>query len=129
QAKGLSPETAGKVAEELTAHDALAAHLSAELNIDETDIVSPWHAAFASAVAFVIGAILPMLAILLPPPGIRVPLTFAAVLVALALTGTLGAWIGGGSKTRAAVRVVVGGALALAATFSIGTMLGATGVV
>ena len=129
QAKGLSPETAGKVAEELTAHDPLAAHLSAELNIDETDIVSPWHAAFASAVAFVIGAILPMLAILLPPPGIRVPLTFAAVLVALALTGTLGAWIGGGSKTRAAVRVVVGGALALAATFSIGTMLGATGVV
>ena len=129
QAKGLSPETAGKVAEELTAHDPLAAHLSAELNIDETDIVSPWHAAFASAVAFVIGAILPMLAILLPPPGIRVPLTFAAVLVALALTGTLGAWIGGGSKTRAAVRVVVGGALALAATFSIGTLLGATGVV
>ena len=129
QAKGLSPETAGKVAEELTAHDPLAAHLSAELNIDETDIVSPWHAAFASAVAVVIGAILPMLAILLPPPGIRVPLTFAAVLVALALTGTLGAWIGGGSKTRAAVRVVVGGALALAATFSIGTLLGATGVV
>jgi vacuolar iron transporter family protein len=91
--------------------------------------MNPWQAAFASAVAFVIGAALPMLAILLPPPEIRVPVTFAAVLVALALTGALGAWIGGGSKARAAVRVVAGGALALAATFSIGTLLGATGVV
>jgi len=129
QAKGLTPETAAKVAKELTAHDVLAAHLSAELNIDEADIVSPWHAAFASAIAFTIGAILPMLAILLPPPGVRVPLTFISVLVALALTGALGAWIGGGSKTRAAVRVVVGGALALAATFVIGNLLGASGVV
>ncbi|MDQ0665033.1 VIT1/CCC1 family predicted Fe2+/Mn2+ transporter [Arthrobacter ulcerisalmonis] len=129
QAKGLSPETAAKVAQELTAHDVLAAHLSAELNIDEADIVSPWHAAFASAIAFTVGAILPMLAILLPPAEIRVPLTFFSVLVALALTGALGAWIGGGSKTRAAVRVVVGGALALAATFTIGNLLGASGVV
>ena len=129
QDKGLSPETARQVALELTEHNALAAHLSAELNIDEEDIVSPWHAAFASAVAFTIGAVLPMLAILLPPAGIRVPLTFATVLVALALTGALGAWIGGGSKARAAVRVVVGGALALAATFTIGNLLGASGVV
>ncbi|HEY9358153.1 MAG TPA: VIT family protein [Arthrobacter sp.] len=129
QAKGLSAETARTVARELTAHDALGAHLAAELNIDETDIVSPWHAAFASAMAFLIGAVLPMLAILLPPAEIRVPMTFAAVLVALALTGALGAWIGGGSKSRAAVRVVLGGALALAATFSIGNLLGATGVV
>ena len=129
QGKGLSPETARKVAVELTEHNALAAHLSAELNIDEADIVSPWHAAFASAVAFTIGAVLPMLSILLPPQDIRVPLTFATVLAALALTGALGAGIGGGSKMRAAVRVVVGGALALAATFTIGNLLGASGVV
>ncbi|RAX47639.1 VIT family protein [Arthrobacter sp. AQ5-06] len=128
QGKGLSPDTARAVARELTAHDALGAHLSAELNIDETDIVSPWNAAVASAVAFVAGAILPMAAILLPPEDIRVPLTFAAVLVALAATGALGAWIGGGSKVRAAVRVVVGGAFALAATYSIGNLLGASGV-
>jgi VIT1/CCC1 family predicted Fe2+/Mn2+ transporter len=126
--KGLSEETARTVARELTEHDALAAHLSAELNIDEEDIVSPWHAAFASAIAFTLGAVLPMLAILLPPENIRVPLTFVAVLVALALTGAVGAWIGGGSKMRAAVRVVVGGALALVATFSIGSLLGASGV-
>lgn len=128
QGKGLSPETARTVATELTAHDALAAHLSAELHIDETDIVSPWHAAFASAVAFLVGAILPMLAILLPPENIRVPLTFAAVLVALAATGAIGAWIGGGSKMKAAVRVVIGGAAALAATFLIGSWLGASGI-
>src|SRR6476661_9541750 len=123
QEKGLTAETAAKVAKELTAHDVLAAHLSAELNIDEADIVSPWHAAFASAIAFTIGAILPMLAILLPPPEIRIPLTFVSVL------GALGAWIGGGSRTKAAVRVVLGGALALAATFLIGNLLGASGVV
>jgi VIT1/CCC1 family predicted Fe2+/Mn2+ transporter len=78
--------------------------------------------------AFLVGAVLPMLAILLPPADIRVPLTFVAVLVALAATGALGAWIGGGSKLRAAVRVVVGGAAALVATFSIGNLLGASGV-
>ncbi|BAS13110.1 fe(2+)/Mn(2+) transporter pcl1 [Arthrobacter sp. Hiyo8] len=90
EAKGLRPETARKVAVELTEHDALAAHLSAELNIDEDDIVSPWHAAFASAIAFTLGAVLPMLAILLPPPGLRVPLTFISVLLALAITGAIG---------------------------------------
>lgn len=127
--KGLSEETAQNVARELTEHNALAAHLDAELNIDEQDIVSPWHAAFASAIAFTLGAALPMLAILLPPENIRVAMTFASVLVALALTGALGAWIGGGSKLRAAGRVVTGGGLALAATFTIGNLLGATGIV
>jgi vacuolar iron transporter family protein len=129
RSKGLSEETARNVARELTEHDALAAHLSAELNIDEQDIVSPWHAAFASAIAFTLGAILPMLAILLPPENIRVAVTFGAVLVALALTGAVGAWIGGGSKMRAGTRVVVGGGLALAATFALGNLLGASGIV
>jgi VIT1/CCC1 family predicted Fe2+/Mn2+ transporter len=129
QAKGLSAPTARKVALELTDHDALAAHLSIELNIDEDDVVSPWHAATASAVAFTIGAILPMLAILLPPEPARVPVTFIAVLLALAITGWLGAYIGGGSRPRATLRVVVGGAVALAATFLIGHLLGASGIV
>ncbi|BDZ55590.1 hypothetical protein GCM10025870_26630 [Agromyces marinus] len=64
--KGLTPETAQRVAEELTAHDALGAHLEAELHISEHDVVSPWHAAWASALSFLAGAVLPMLAILLP---------------------------------------------------------------
>jgi vacuolar iron transporter family protein len=129
QSKGLSADTAKRVADELTAHDALAAHLEAELGITETDVVSPWQAAGASALAFTIGAVLPLLAILLPPEPARVPVTFAAVLVALALTGALGARIGGSPWLRPTLRVVIGGALALAATFLIGTLLGTAGVV
>lgn len=129
EAKGLTASTARRVAEELTAHDALAAHLSAELGIDAGDVVSPWHAAFASAVAFLIGGLLPFLAILLPPPGWRVPVTFVAVLLALAVTGGVGAQIGGSGRGRSMVRVVIGGALALAATYTIGKLLGTAGVV
>lgn len=129
RAKGLTPETARRVALELTEHDALAAHLSAELNIDQADVVSAWHAALASALAFTAGAILPLLAILLPPAGWRVPVTFAAVLIALAFTGAIGAQLGGSSRRKAALRVVIGGAIALGATYGIGNLLGATGVV
>lgn len=124
RAKGLSAATAETVARELTAHDALAAHLEIELRIDRDDVVNPWQAAGASALSFVVGAVLPMLAILLPSPGWRIPTTFVAVLVALALTGWLSAWIGGSRPLRAMLRVTVGGALALAATWTIGAMLG-----
>ena len=127
--RGLSEATAHQVAVELTAHDALAAHLEIELHIDQHDLVSPWHAAIASAIAFTAGAILPLLAILLPPPEWRVPTTFIAVLVALALTGTVSAWLGGSSAPRAVVRLIIGGALALLATWAIGTLLGNSGVV
>lgn len=129
EAKGLQPTTARRVAEELTAHDPLTAHLEAELGITEDAVVSPWAAAGASALAFTIGALLPLLAILLPPPEVRVPITFAVVLVALALTGFTSARIGGNPALRPTVRVVVGGALALAVTFAIGTLLGTSGVV
>lgn len=128
EAKGLRPETARQVAIELTERDALAAHLSVELGIDQDDVVSPWHAALASAVAFTIGGILPLLTILLPAE-VRIPVTFVVVLVALAVTGYVAAWIGGSSRGKAMLRVVVGGALALAATFTIGALLGTTGVV
>ncbi|WP_448070774.1 VIT1/CCC1 transporter family protein [Georgenia yuyongxinii] len=129
EARGISPATARRVAEELTARDPLDAQLRAKHNLDLDDVVSPWHAALASAVAFTIGAVLPMLAILLPPEPARVPVTFAVTLGALALTGTVASWIGGGSKPRAAARVVLGGGLALAATFLIGNLLGTTGLV
>lgn len=128
-AKGMSPETARQVAVELTAHDALAAHLDAELGIREEDVVSPWQAAGASALAFVVGALLPLAAILLLPEPVRIPLTFLVVLAALAATGALGAWIGGSRWLRPTLRVVFGGALALGATFLIGTLLGVSGVV
>lgn len=128
-AKGLSNATAEQVALELTAHDALSAHLSAELNISQHEEANPWQAAYASAAAFAVGAILPLLAILLPPAEWRIPVTFLAVLLALALTGTLSAAIGGSSKTTSATRLVIGGALALAATYGLGTALGASGVI
>jgi vacuolar iron transporter family protein len=127
--KGLSADTARRVAVELTEHDALAAHLSAELNIDQSDVVSAWHAALASALAFTVGAILPLLAVLLPPEGWRVPVTFVAVLIALAFTGAIGAQLGGSSRRKAALRVVIGGAVALGATYAIGNLLGASGLV
>jgi len=82
-----------------------------------------------TAGAFTIGAVLPLLAILIPPAGIRVPVTFVAVLVALAVTGATSARIGGSPWLRATLRVVIGGAIALAATFIIGTLLGTSGVV
>jgi vacuolar iron transporter family protein len=127
EAKGLSPETARTVAEELTERDALRAHLREELNIDPDDLVNPWHAALASAVAFTVGALLPLFAILTPEP-IRVPLTFGVVLVALAITGGLGARLGGSPWQRGTVRVVVGGILALGVTFLVGLLLNTTGI-
>ena len=128
RAKGLSAATAQLVAEELTAHDAFAAHVDIELNIDPDELTNPWQAAFASAVSFSLGALLPLLAILLPPVSARIPVTFAGVLVALALTGTLSARLGGAAVGRAVGRIVGGGALAMLVTFAIGQFVGYLGV-
>jgi VIT1/CCC1 family predicted Fe2+/Mn2+ transporter len=128
EAKGLSSATAEQVARELTDRDALGAHLEARLHIDEDDVVSPWHAAFASAISFTVGGLLPLLAILLIPVQTRIPFTFVIVLAALAATGASGARIGGSPVARATVRVLIGGALALAATYIIGHLLGASGI-
>ncbi len=127
EAKGITLATARKVAEELTAHDALTAHLSAELNIDREDLVSPWRAALASAISFTVGGIIPFATILLPPAA-RIAATFILVLLALAVAGALGARLGGSPMLRPTIRVVIGGAIALGATFLIGTLLGTTGI-
>lgn len=129
EARGLSPDTARLVAAELTTRDALSAHLEVELNISEEDVVSAWHAAWVSAVSFTVGALIPLIAILLPPEAIRVPVTFVAVLLALAALGVTGARLGDSPALRATVRVVVGGAAALTATFLVGQLLGSTGIV
>ena len=124
RAKGLSADTARRVADELTAHDALAAHLEVELHIGTEELPNPWHAAFASALAFTVGAILPLLAVLLPPPAWRLPATFLAVAVALSITGWLSAYLGGSPRGRAIARVLVGGLLALGVTWAIGGLIG-----
>ncbi|MCU1694856.1 MAG: putative rane protein [Mycobacterium sp.] len=124
-AKGLSERTARAVAEELTEHDALAAHLDAELGINPDDLSNPWQAALSSAVAFTAGAVIPLIAILLPPASARVPVAFFSVLLALALTGTVSSVLSGAPKTRAILRVVLGGAVAMVVTYGIGQMVGA----
>lgn len=128
QQKGLSRETAEHVAKELTKHDALAAHLETELHIDPDNLTNPWHAAFASAFSFVAGAIVPLLTIALPPENLRVPLTFVAVIVALAITGSWSAKVGEAPVIPATVRVVIGGALAMIITYGIGALFGVAGV-
>ncbi len=125
EAKGLSPQTARTVADELTAHDAFAAHVDIELGIDPHDLTNPWQAALSSALAFTLGALLPLLAILLPPPSLRIPITFIAVLLALAVTGWISARLGGADAGRAILRVTLGGALAMAITYAIGHLVGA----
>ncbi|NCT89365.1 VIT family protein [Cellulomonas sp. APG4] len=124
--QGLTPATAMQVARELTAKDPLAAHVKAELGLDPDERTNPWHAALASAVAFTVGALLPLLAVVLAPPTAREPVTFVAVVVALALTGSISARLGKANRLRAVARLVLGGALAMATTWAIGAALGAT---
>ena len=123
-AKGLSTDLAKEVAVQLTAHDALGAHAEAELGIDPHHFTNPWHAAWASMVAFTVGALLPLLAILLPPVAWRIPVTVVAVVLALAGTGLLSARLGEADAARATVRVVVGGLLAMGVTYLIGALVG-----
>jgi len=127
EAKGLTKATAKKVARELTVKDALTAHADAELGIDPNDLTNPWQAAIASAASFLVGAVIPLLAILTLPAHIRVPLTFLSVLVALTLTGILSAQVSEANKMKATLRIVIGGALAMAVTYSIGKIVGTTG--
>ena len=102
--------------------------MDAELGIDPDELTNPWHAAISSAIAFTVGSILPIVAILLPPAGIRVPVTFVVVLLALAFTGALSAYLGGARWAPAVARLVVGGGLAMAVTYGIGQLVGAAGI-
>lgn len=124
EAKGLQPATARQVAIEMTEVDALKTHLDIELGIDGEDLTNPLHAAISSAISFVIGAILPLVAVLATPEPYKITATVIASLVALAITGGLGAYIGGAPMPRAIIRVTIGGALALAVTYFIGSLLG-----
>jgi VIT1/CCC1 family predicted Fe2+/Mn2+ transporter len=122
--KGLSPSLARQVAEELTEHDALAAHAEVELGIDPTERTNPWHAALSSMVSFTVGALLPLLAITLPPLSWRLPVTLVAVVAALALTGRVSARLGQAPVGPAVLRNVGVGVLAMVVTFGVGTLVG-----
>lgn len=122
--KGLAKKTAMQVAKELTAKDPLQAHAEVELKLDPDDLNNPWHAAIASAISFTLGSAIPIIAIELSPRNLQVIITFIAVLLALSITGYTSAWIGGANKLKATARVIVGGILAMLATYYIGKLIG-----
>ncbi|MDA8321777.1 MAG: VIT1/CCC1 transporter family protein, partial [Actinomycetota bacterium] len=128
QGKGLTPELAREVAKQLTAHDAMAAHAEAELGIDPEELTNPMHAAVASFISFVVGALLPLLAIVFVPASARIAVTVVAVLAALVVTGTASASLGQAPRLPAALRNVIGGAVAMGVTYGIGALIGASGV-
>ncbi len=128
EGKGLSKNTAEIVARELTAKDAFAAHVDAELGINPDELTNPAHAAYASGAAFFAGAIIPIIAILITPAGWHIYATFISVILALMITGGLSAHAGGASKMKATVRVVLGGVFAMIVTYGVGKLFGVVGI-
>lgn len=126
--KGLSDKTAMQAAIELSKNDAFAAHAHAELNIDPNNLTNPWHAAVASALAFLAGALIPLFAILIPPQNLKIQVAFISVILALAITGFLSAKAGGANIKKAVLRVTVGGAIAMITTFAIGKIFAISGI-
>jgi VIT1/CCC1 family predicted Fe2+/Mn2+ transporter len=122
--RGLDPQLAGKVAEQLMAHDALAAHARDELGLSEMHSARPIQAALASAGTFAVGAALPLLIVLLSPIENVILIVSISSLVFLALMGGLAAWAGGANLMIGAARVTFWGALAMGLTALIGALFG-----
>ena len=123
--RGLSPRLAEQVADELSASDdLLGVHARDELGMTELSHARPFQAAGASAAAFTTGALLPVIAVALAPSGLRVAITIAATIVALALTGLIGARLGGAPPARGTIRVVLWGVAAMALTMVVGHIIG-----
>jgi VIT1/CCC1 family predicted Fe2+/Mn2+ transporter len=124
--KGMSLELATKVAKELTKKDALKAHAEAELGIDSEQHASPGQAALASFIAFAGGSLLPLLAVTGPWVEYRIPVTVSAVVASLAITGYVGAKIGGAKSSKAIIRNVIVSLLTMGITYGIGQLVGTT---
>ena len=123
--RGLSRELARQVAGELSAHDALPTHARDELGLDLSALARPVQASAVSALSFISGALLPVVIVALVPAATRMLVTVAATLLGLVLLGSVGAQLGGAPRGRAAVRVFIGGSLALAIALGIGRLTGA----
>ena len=108
----------------MTAHNPLAAHLRAEFGVHQEELTTPWHAAIASAVSFTAGFLLPLTSMVLCPPALRIPVTVMVGLAGLFLTGWTSAVISGSSARRPIVRNVIGGAIALLATWAVSHAFG-----
>jgi len=124
--RGLTPELAAQVTEQLMAHDALGAHARDELGLSEITAARPLQAALASAGAFALGAILPVLVVLLAPEASITTLVTGSALVLLAVLGAVAAKVGGASTTRGALRVAFWGLLAMGASALVGRVFGTT---
>lgn len=124
KARGLEADLARSVAVQLTAHDALGAHLREELGIRQGGLANPLEAALTSALAFAAGASLPVLVLLVAPTSLRIAAIAGVTLTALALVGALGGVAGGARAGRASLRVVAGSAVAMAVSAAIGQLIG-----
>ncbi len=122
--KGLNPDLARQVAEELTAGDALKVHLAEELGISEHSRAQPIEAMLGSAAAFAVGAAVPLVAIAISSTSNRIVVTLAIVVVALLGLGAAGARAGGAHPVRPIVRVVLGGLVAIGLTMAVGKLFG-----
>jgi VIT1/CCC1 family predicted Fe2+/Mn2+ transporter len=126
--RGLDAELAQKVAEQLSRRDRLGAHLRDELGLDPKELAKPLQAALVSAASFASAALVPIGVLLVAPVAMRIPLLAASALVTLSVLGALGARLGGAPAVRGAVRVTIGGGLAMAATAIIGKLLDVAGL-
>lgn len=123
QQKGLPSDLAHQVANKLMEKDALAAHAEVELKIEPGNYTNPWTAAFSSMLSFSLGALLPLLTIMLLPSPVRTAGTFVAVLIALSLTGYSSAKLGKAPPVRAVIRNVIVGTLTMTITYGIGSVI------
>lgn len=121
--RGLTPSLALEVSSQLMAHDALAAHARDEIGISDALRARPLQAAFASGASFATGALIPLLTLIVAPESIQGSLVGGVALVCLALLGALAARAGGASIWRGAVRVLFWGALAMAITAGVGSLV------
>jgi len=124
--RGLDEALAMQVANQLSARDRLGAHMRDELGIDRSSLARPLQAAWISAASFASFALVPILALLVAPPGIRIPTIAAASLVSLGALGAFGAHLGGAPLAVPTLRVTLGGAFAMAVTAAIGRIFGVT---
>jgi VIT1/CCC1 family predicted Fe2+/Mn2+ transporter len=125
RSKGLQPSLARQVAEALTEHDALGAHLRDELGIDHKALARPLQASWSSALSFAIGAAVPLVVAAVASKAARIGLVVGVALVALVVLGFVGARVGGAHPGRPIARVVIGGAIAMAVTMLVGKLFGA----
>jgi vacuolar iron transporter family protein len=126
--RGLDRPLAATVAERLMEADPLGSHVRDELGLQPGRLARPLQAAVVSAGSFAIGAALPLVLIVLAPVRVRILVTALGALGLLAVLGGVGARLGGARAGRAALRVTVGGALAMGLTALIGQLVGATGL-